>query len=307
MSVLTSLLALWLAVPAGHAGAWECKDCCREAGLAGCPTTLRVYGDGSLAEREGAAWRIKGMWRLDCEEGVRFDPGATAVVSETPRAGLVVRLASPAATVRCFEQTCPLPGGACLLEDPGEQFRLGRCSDGQPLSAAEMLQPPVISSAAPRIAPQTPPPREVVPLPEPIALGLTLSLPAAPSAACEVAEVLRAESRKHVALGDQARVAGQWAQAAQEYQAALTLDRCDAPAWSALGLLALRGGQWAVARDALQVATRLDPESYRGLTALGEAQEQLGASRAAAAAYRAALMLAPDHAPAAWGLARLGE
>ena len=91
-------MLLTLILPAA-ASSWQCEECCRDAGLAGCPTRVRVYGEGSEASREGAVWRVNGVWWLDCERGATFEPGATVVLDHAPADGEVIRLASPPETI----------------------------------------------------------------------------------------------------------------------------------------------------------------------------------------------------------------
>jgi tetratricopeptide (TPR) repeat protein len=296
-------LTLSMARPAQASG-WACEDCCREAGLAGCPTRARVYGDGSLAIKEGASWRIKGLWWINCDAPPTFDPGATAVISDPPRAGQIIRLASPPATVRCFQQVCAdsLPHNACIIEHDEALFRLVRCDDQQPLSQPEMLRPALI------VQPPPAPTVAVMSL-QPLGDGLVapIELPQAPDGPCRTSEVVAAEAERRLARGDAARLAGALDEAVGEYLAAIAMDRCSVGGWSALGAAALGGGRLSEARAALRVAVSLDEGHYGALTALGEVEERMGQRTAAAAAYRAALSVRPSHEPAARGLARTGS
>ena len=138
------LLALLL--PTASAGAQRCVECCQEQGLASCPTRMRVVGEGSESRREGSAWRVNGLWWLDCERGASFEPGATVVLSHAPSDGEIIRLASPPETVRCYSAHCGVPAEACIIEEAGT-FQLLRCADAQPLSAMEMSR--AIRSAPP--------------------------------------------------------------------------------------------------------------------------------------------------------------
>lgn len=295
--------------PTADASGWECEDCCRAAGLAGCPTRVRVYGDGSLAVKEGAVWRIKGLWWLDCDKGPSFDPGATVVVSEAPRAGEVLRLASPPATVRCFSQSCApsLPHNACILEHQGDLFRLVRCDDQQPLTEREMRAPAAVTASTSATLASTTRTGEVAPLP-PLSMKLTapIALPAAPEGRCQTSALVAEEATRRLVMGDAARISGNLEEAVGEYLAAITMDRCSVNGWAALGAAALGGGRLQEAREALLVAVRLDGGHYGAQTALGEVEERLGQRQRAADAYRAALQARPDHAPAQRGLARLG-
>lgn len=307
------MMALMLSAPP-HAAAsgWACEDCCRAEGLAGCPTRVRVYGDGSLAVKEGTVWRVKGLWWLDCDAGISFEPGATVVVSEAPRDGEVLRLASPPATVRCFEQACGqvLPHNACIIEHQGDIFRLARCDDSQPLTGPEMYVPRSTTAPQPRqgaasTATATAP---VAPLPPlTVKLAAPIELPEAPSGRCQTSALVAEEATRRLVMGDAARVSGDLDEAVHEYLAAITMDRCSVNGWAALGAAALGGGRLQEARAALQIAVRLDVGHYGAQTALGEVEERLGQRDRAEAAYRAALEARPGHEPAERGLARLGR
>lgn len=299
-------MALSLTAPALASG-WECEACCQSAGLAGCPTRLRLYGDGSRAVREGPVWRVKGLWFLDCDQGISFEEGSTVAVSEAPRPGEILRLASPPSTVRCFQQTCAdqLPQDACIIEHQDSIFRLVRCSDQQQLSSEEMRRPRATAQRA-----QTPAPRSATRQPSalrPIERRLDgpLVLPEPPTQRCQTSELVAQEADRRLVMGDAARVTGDLEEAIQEYLAALAMDRCSVNGWSALGMAALSGGRLSEARVALRIAVNIDQSHYGAMTALGETEERLGQNAAATAAYQAALRANPSHAPAMRGLSRV--
>ncbi|MFT5683385.1 MAG: tetratricopeptide (TPR) repeat protein [Myxococcota bacterium] len=294
---MTALL-LTLLFSSADAGVQRCIECCQEEGLAGCPTRLRVVGEGSEINREGAAWRVNGLWWLDCERGASFEPGATAVLGHSPSDGEIIRLASPPETVRCYSKHCGVPPGACIFEDSGV-FHLTRCADYQPLSAMEMSRAvlPAGSTAAQITAD---------PLPSPTgSITVSLRLPDAPVSDCGTSEVVAEEARRRVSLGDIARSRSSLDDSVQEYMAALAMDRCSALAWAALGQTALQGDRPVEAIRALQIATGLQPDHYAAYTALGQALERLGQLDRASVAYARALSIRPDHTPATHGLARV--
>ncbi|MCB9780173.1 MAG: tetratricopeptide repeat protein [Alphaproteobacteria bacterium] len=366
-----------LGTPA-HAGAKACQQCCSDAGLYSCPTRLRVTGVDSVVTPETGGHRVRGLWWLDCDEGAQFDPNATTVSVEAPQPGDILLLGSPSVTVECFLSWCRMPAAGCIQERPGGGWALLRCTDGQPLTHAEMAQagpasdavytpagPGISSSAAP--APPSPPPvtqeaptrpRPIPgteggrPRPEPapppaaappdppvaaaapaatvyesdeggvvtsvvieqpphlpaegpIDVQLTFDLPEPPGRYCKTAPPLVTESLRQLDAGDEARLAGRFQDAADQYRAALTLDRCSAIAWSAIGDLALRADRTAVAIEALEVATRLRPDHYGALTGLAQAYEARGQYAQARDAYERVLAVRPGHRPAIEGLGRL--
>lgn len=292
------LLALFL--PTAEAGVQRCIECCQEEGLAGCPTRMRVVGEGSEISREGAAWRVNGLWWLDCERGASFESGATAVLDHAPSDGEIIRLASPPETVRCYSKHCGVPAGACIFEDDGV-FHLTRCADYQPLSAVEMSRA-VLSSPGASSAQTT----AFEPLPSPTgSITTSLRLPDAPTGDCGTSEVVADEARRRVSLGEVARTRGDLDASVQEYMAALAMDRCSALAWAALGQTALQGDRPVEAIRALQIATGLQPQHYAAYTGLGQALERLGQLERASVAYARALSIRPDHTPATHGLARV--
>lgn len=293
------VLLFFLTAGPALADADACIACCKAAGLAGCPTRVRVFGDGSIAAQEMGGWRVKGIWWLGCDEIARFDDGATVVLDHVPAPGEILLAGNPADTARCFAQSCSLPASGCL-EVRDSAFRLMRCTDGRPLSQAEMR----VAGNAPtqtRVVNREQNPGTTPPPPA----SAQLDLPAPPGTPCHTASALQSEALRRIELGDQAAVAGHTQRAADEYRAALTMDRCSARAWAAIGRLALRVRRPDLAATALASATQLAPRQPEALTDLGLAYELLGQLEQAEVAYTRALTVSPGHPSAAEGLIRV--
>lgn len=320
------LLALALGSSPASAGALQCQQCCKDAGLFTCPTTLRVYGPGSTVNKEVGGVRVSGFWRLDCEQGARFEEGGTVVVASSPSEGEILLVGSPLSTVECFRDWCSLPQGACIQGRPGGSMALLRCVDGQPLTEDQLLRlgtppTPPVERATPSPSPQANEPIHSVvvepaegsaygphlPAEGPIPLVLGFDLPPAPAARCVTVPVLVAESTRLVDQGDQARLNDQHRQAADSYRAAVTVDRCNAIAWTALGQLALAADDLGVATTALEYATQLRPTHYGAQTSLGLAYEARGDVTRARLAWQRALEERPGHPAAEDGLRRVGR
>jgi len=320
----------WIGTAAADSS--SCQECCKSRGLAGCPTKWRIYGEGSETSPESGGWRIVGVWSLDCENGAIFDGGATTMLVDHPKSGEFLRLASPPDTIRCFERNCALPVGSCIREDSSNTFYLVRCADGKALSSREYQTRPPTPTIRARPATETPvvtPTRVIIPNtdsdpapvsattpPTQVAIGgqvrstqssrvSQIELPDPPPQECKTSDLLRAESRRHVDRGDVARQSRKSDQAVNEYKAAISLDPCNAYAWSTLGELAYDLKQPNQAIRALRVTTRLMPRHYGALTLLGLAYEQLGRTALAESAFQDALAIAPDHQPAQVGLKRV--
>lgn len=323
-----------LLLPSGPAaaGAVECQQCCKDAGLFGCPTSLRVFGPGSSVSKEVGGQRVNGIWRLDCEQGARFEEGGTVVVASAPKDGDVLLVGSPVSTVECFRDWCTLPQGACLQPRPGGSMALVRCTDAQPLSEAQLLRPGVQASQtqgttststtlqAPTPSTPTPTISTVIiepaegsaygphlPAEGPLPLTLGFDLPPAPGARCVSVPALATESTRLVDQGDQARLNDQHREAADLYRAAVTVDRCNAIAWTALGQLALAADDLPIATTALRHATQLRPTHYGAQTSLGLAYEAQGELALAREAWLRALESRPGHPAAEDGLRRVGR
>jgi Tfp pilus assembly protein PilF len=297
----------WVASLALAAGPLEqLASCCRAAGAAACPSELFAMGPGSQARELSAGLtpsvhELVGIWKLRCAGGTAFEPQRTLVVTEPPVEGLVLG-ALDAAVASCFERSCMLPSGICLRSQQGKLHVVG-CSDGLPPAAAMWSNPvrgPAPVAAAPPAVPQ---PSPSGPAPG----GLDLAVPARPSLPCTAQASTRTLSNQQVDQGNDAVVAGDLALALDRYRAAITLHRCNAFAWAALGEALWQAGHPLPARDAFEGATALMPAHFHAWTRLGEAQEQLGEQGAAAVSFRRALEQKPGHAPALAGMARLQQ
>ncbi|MEQ1502580.1 MAG: tetratricopeptide repeat protein, partial [Myxococcota bacterium] len=130
-------------------------------------------------------------------------------------------------------------------------------------------------------------------------------VPPAPPIPCAVPGGLRDPSNAQVDAGNDEMVAGRLAVALDRYRAAITLNQCNATAWTALGDGLLQTGNAAAARAALEAATRLSPTHFHAWTSLGAALERTGDRSGAAAAYQRALQGQPGYPPATAGLARV--
>jgi tetratricopeptide (TPR) repeat protein len=132
------------------------------------------------------------------------------------------------------------------------------------------------------------------------------TVPAPPPEPCIPNPALREASNGQVEAGNAAIVSSQLGEALDRYRAALSMNQCNAYAWTALGDALLQTGDSERARAALVVATRLMPAHFHAWTSLGQAEERLGDRTAARRAYQQALAAKPGYAPAAAGLSRIG-
>ncbi len=132
------LLSIVMGAMPTEAGQDECVACCRSAGLVGCRSTLRMFGEGSVANREAGAWRILGVWMLDCDGSGRFEPGSTAVVADLPVTGELLLAGSPPMALHCFSQACSFPQNACFHTGSDGRVRLVDCRDGASIPAAAL-------------------------------------------------------------------------------------------------------------------------------------------------------------------------
>jgi hypothetical protein len=123
-----------------QAGEDECVACCKAAGLSGCRTSLRMYGEGSVATPEGGAWRVMGLWFLDCDGAARFEAGSTAVVADMPVSGELLLTGTHSAAFHCFTQACSYPEEACFDVMPKQRLKLVDCEDGAAMTALQLAQ-----------------------------------------------------------------------------------------------------------------------------------------------------------------------
>ena len=284
------MLTLLLLAGLASAGGSDCVDCCKQAGLVGCPTQIRAHGPDSHLSKEGGAWRVSGLWLLDCDTGATYQDGATAVVAQRPMAGQVIRMATPTSALNCFAQHCALPAGSCMRAagNTGEVV-LVRCSDNGMLTESEMTT----SAPPPEPAPAPAPPQPAAPAPT--ALDLTLPPPAT---RCADTAGLMDAAQAQASQGDTRLSQGARAEAANTYRAALTIDPCNAGGWTGLGHVALLAGDHRTAVTALEAATGLKPKVTKGWFLLGKAHVATGEKDDARDAFDRALELSPDHAEA---------
>lgn len=281
--MLTLLLLLGLA----FGDAFDCVNCCKESGLAGCPARLRVVGADSVVHREGGGWRVLGLWLLNCDTTATYDEGATVVLSVQPRAGEVIRLASPPATITCYRQHCALPKDSCIVsEEASGTFFLLRCDSGAALTDAELL----VMGPTPVAAPTTSRP--------------DFSLPDPPTR-CATENGLVTAALNQSFDADAKAESGDFVSAANQYRAALTIDPCSGGAWAGLGQLAVDAGEHATAVTALETATRLLKDHSDAWANLGRAKEALGQPGEAVNAYRQAIAIHPEHPIAVQALERI--
>jgi tetratricopeptide (TPR) repeat protein len=272
------MLTLFLFASLATAGSPECVDCCKAAGLVSCPTRIRIHGPGSHISKDAGAWRVSGLWWLDCDGGAAYDDGATVALAQRPMAGQVLRLATPESAITCFAQHCALPQSGCLraAANTGE-FVLVRCEDNQMLTEAAMRtkgQSPVVAVAPP--------------------IGLDLTLPP-PATQCAAGPSLIKAANAQVNAADAKVRTGQLAAAANTYRAALTIDPCSAGGWAGLGNVALLSGDTNTAITALEAATGLKAKDPEAWVLLGRAQAASGAKQDAIRAFEKALEVSPDH------------
>ncbi len=94
-----------------------------------------------MATAEGGAWRVLGLWFLDCAGQGRFEAGSTAVVSTMPVSGELLLAATPTQALHCFAQACSYPADACFDTMAEGRLRLVDCRDGAAMPAAKLAQP----------------------------------------------------------------------------------------------------------------------------------------------------------------------
>ncbi len=100
-----------------------------------------MYGEGSVATAESGAWRVLGLWVLDCSGQGRFEPGSTAVVASMPISGELLLASTPPRAFHCFTQACSYPQQACFDVMAEGRVRLVDCRDGASMPAAKLAQP----------------------------------------------------------------------------------------------------------------------------------------------------------------------
>ena len=279
------MLSLLLGLSIALGSASDCVQCCRDLGMAGCPTRIRMFGPDSVNTTEGTNHRAQGLWWIDCDKGAQFDHGATVVTQRPSVNGEILHGASPAETIDCFRKSCALPRGACLGRAPGtREFFLIRCSDGQPLTDAELR----VQGAPPRISQRT---------------KVRFDLPAPPTR-CAGTEALENAAREQVSKGRQLAIRNDSSAAQGHFRAALSMDPCNGFAWGGLGRIALKAGALEPAVTALETATKLEASNIGALYDLGQAYERIGKRTQAHQVYSRITNIDPSHNGANEGLSR---
>jgi len=294
-----TIIALLLA-PA-HAEAPALDACCQAAAAADCPETIFAVGVESTQISSPTGTSVSGAWALSCGAGPAWDAGFRGTSSHSTTAGTVLGALS-AEAVACFDAACRLPEGTCL-RPTGGSAELARC-DGRSAPGDQVFTGPlrpargavVVGSRVLGTTEPTAPPVA--------AAAIDATLPPAPELPCKPSS-LRVASNSQVDAGNEALVSGSLAKALDHYRAALTMDRCNAVAWTALGDGLISAGRPHEARTALDLATQLMPTHAHAWTRLGDASELDGDRQAAVLAYQNALAHSPGYAPAAQGLDRV--
>jgi len=117
-----------------------------------------------------------------------------------------------------------------------------------------------------------------------------------PATVDPAAQARQAEVRRHVARGAELKQRNQYAEAEQEYRAALLLDPQNADLYVSLAYLLSLQKKWDDAASAGREALRLDPNNGGALNNLGVALEKKRDLQGALKQYRAAYMLDPKNA-----------
>ncbi len=100
-----------------------------------------MFGDGSLATPEAGAWRVLGLWVLECGGVGRFEAGATAVLPDLPVAGELIMSGLAPMALHCFSQACSFPKGACFRLEAEKRIRILHCEGGAAMPAAALKTP----------------------------------------------------------------------------------------------------------------------------------------------------------------------
>lgn len=298
----------------------EFRACAAAVGLPAAAPELLVMGVDTLTVPRGAGTEAVGLWRLSCDGTAFFEVDASARFDVAPRPGEVSSVWTPRPALACFMKTCSFPRGACPHAEGGAPV-IRRCDALMAPATFTEPGPPPPSGRVPvlvrgkpvmvtPVRPQAASPSPATPTaartttaqPTP---GGAFVVPPTPDGPCTSSPSVAAESRRQLSIGNEAEVAGRLDAAADGYRAALSLDRCNAFGWVALGGLALRMNEPEAARRSLETALALQPTHYGAATDLGRALEALGRRDEAASAYQKALVAKPGHPPAAAALERL--
>jgi hypothetical protein len=310
-------LALAVAAPA-RAGNASYAACCAAMGETSCPVDLVVTGPGTAVTNEAGAVRLSGVWQSTCERGPGFEQSQTYALQSAPPTGTILTALGPGAAA-CWDAACAMPPGLCVRAYVGTS-RIVDCATGAAPDASAWTLPPAAASVAVVVDGRVVKARPLDPVPglavtavadagpavtRAPPLSLSVPVPPPPKLPCVPNPALANAAKSQVNSGDKSVVAGNWNEAASNYIAALSIDKCSAFAWAGLGEAFLVTGDAPSARTALTSATGLMPQHYQAWTNLGLAEETLGNAAAAAAAFDRALTIKPDHLPASEGLERV--
>jgi hypothetical protein len=231
---------------------------------------------------------------LDCKSGQPLASGRLAIPGESRTLpGMVVAVVDERPLVVLPTQGHPAP------------------PTPPPSTPSTPVPPAAATTALPYYPGPEGPPPAVAPPPKPVAVvseaqGVVFEIPTpAPEGRCANSDALRAESHRRVDIGNEAFISGRLQKAVDEYRAALSIDRCDAAAWAALGEAALKQGRPDLAVRALRETLRHNPRNYHAAATLGLAYEKIGQKGLAQEAYRQALAIKPGLPAAVEGLARV--
>ena len=302
--------------PSGTAAAGPAlAACCQAVGGGACPDTLKVTGSASSQVVSPQGTLVTGLWTLQCDAGASWMAADSQTTANPFPPSTVLTPLMPAAGA-CFDASCRLPEGTCVRFD-GKRLFLASCAGGAPATDLQLQNPPRVPRGAVvvggRVLGSSPVPggagvaaARPVPSPANASTGpVDASLPPQPPEPCKFSAALREPSNEQVDAGNDAIVGGDFATALDRYRAAITINKCNAFAWAALGDALLQSGNPTPARGALEVATRLMPTNHHAWATLGQAAERAGDRAGAATAFRKALEARPGYAPAAEGLARV--
>jgi len=288
--------------------------CCNALGATLCPATLAAVGPGSKQTSRGDEHVVDGVWMVACDARPRFVADGRVTTAGTAAPGTVITPMQPQAA-QCFDAACQLPREMCVRYD-GTRVLLARCDTGEvaegPLWTGPLRDPRGAVIIGGRMLesqqPPRPPAAEVAPVAAPTRAQpapLDPKVPAAPPTPCKAVASLRQPSNDQVDLGDEEIVAGNAAGAADRYRAAITINRCNAFAWAALGEALLNHRFPTEAIRPLQHANALMPRNLHASILLGAALEHTGDRAAARAVYLDVLAQQPGYVPATEGLMRV--
>jgi len=292
-------LAFWL-VATASADAPALDACCLAAGLSECPETVFALGEESVQISSPTGTSVSGAWALSCTTGPVWDDAFHGTSSQYATTGTLLGGLSAEAAA-CFDASCRLPEGTCM-KSSGTTVALGRCTGSQPATDAAFTAPLRDARGAVVIGNRVVGSGEAT---HTTAAAPDPTVPPAPPMPCRAATSLRLAANDQIDAGNEAVIAKDFETALDHYRAALTMDRCNAPAWAALGDALLSAGYPTEARTALDLATQLMPTHAHAWTRLGEASEAEGDRQAAVTAYTKALDESPGYAPAEQGLHRV--